>query len=295
MLFLPRFNFIDGSANLISMINQDQLRRDILADNVRGSTPITADAVALLCRMLNEGETESRILSVAREISQTHCGMASLINLSGDLETLARRRGAGHFSAYLQSFLARVEKSAALTATYAAALLASYSTIVTLSQSSLVEAAIGRLTERPRLVFGESRPLNEGLPPARRLAKMGFPVTIVADAALPGFLVEGAAAVVGCDALLPTVLVNKIGTYPLALACRDRGAPLLVLGPRLKRLSTERAGWFAIRERPAAELGVVESENLRVRNIYFDLTPRSLITHLIGEDGPEAPCRTGDS
>lgn len=275
------------------MMNQEQLLRDILDDNVRGATPITADAVALLCRMLDEGETEGRILSVAREISQTHCGMATLINLSADLETLARRRSDGHFSAYLKNYLAQVEKSAALTATYAAALLASYSTIVTLSQSSLVEAAIARLTERPHLIFGESRPLNEGLPPARRLAQLGFPVTVVADAALPGFLTEGAAAVVGCDALLPTVLVNKIGTYPLALACRDRGAPLHVLCPRLKRLSAERAGWFSIRERPAAELGVVESENLRVRNVYFDQTPRSLITHLIGEEGPVDPCRPG--
>jgi methylthioribose-1-phosphate isomerase len=104
------------------------------------------------------------------------------------------------------------------------------------------------------------------------------------------------AAVVGADRSAHNGdIINKVGTYPLALMAKDFGIPFyaLVQDPR----SLARGCDVAIEERPAAELLTFQGESLvashfgglQVRYPAFDMTPAALITRLIGFDDIYTP------
>jgi methylthioribose-1-phosphate isomerase len=81
-------------------------------------------------------------------------------------------------------------------------------------------------------------------------------------------------------------VVNKVGTYPLALLCREHGVPFYVAAPT----STVDAGTpdgasVLIEERGAAEVTTFAPEGTEAWNPAFDVTPASLVTALITEKG----------
>ena len=128
----------------------------------------------------------------------------------------------------------RSEEAAERIAGEAARVL--HGVIVTISYSSTVLRALARNRARLERVFvGEGRPGLEGRATARELAQAGIPVVLVTDA-LASYSVVGADAVaVGADAVTASgAVVNKAGTYALALAARERKVPFYMLADTLK-------------------------------------------------------------
>ncbi|MFQ6112298.1 MAG: translation initiation factor eIF-2B, partial [Nitrospinota bacterium] len=119
---------------------------------------------------------------------------------------------------------------------------------------------------------------------ARRLSRRGIPVKLMADAAAASYLPEVSRVFVGGDALCPEGLLNKIGTYPLALAAREWGVPFFALCGSEKFLPQISPG-AAKAPKPGRELLSRSLRGVRVVNYYFDLTPLSLITGVIWEEG----------
>jgi methylthioribose-1-phosphate isomerase len=140
----------------------------------------------------------------------------------------------------------------------------------------------------------ETRPYLQGARlTAWELAQAGVSVSVIPDNAVAQVMEQGAvdAVIVGADrAAQNGDIINKVGTYPLALMAKDFGVPFyaLVQDPR----SLERGADVAIEERPAAELLEFQGEllvgsgndSLQVRYPAFDMTPAALITRLIGFD-----------
>lgn len=163
-------------------------------------------------------------------------------------------------------------------------------TLITFSYSSAVVELLSRLRPR-RVIVPESRPLREGLKMARELRKAGIAVTFITEAQMALFMQEADAVVVGADTILPEGdLVNKIGTRLLALAARDAEVPFYAVGETLKVHA------------PSAPLPLPEEGDLRevcdeswleVRNIYFEVTPASLITAYVTEQGLLEPAGVG--
>ena len=92
----------------------------------------------------------------------------------------------------------------------------------------------------------ETRPLLQG---ARlttwELREQGIPHTLVADAAGPSVIARGLvdAVVVGADRIAANGdVVNKIGTYPLALAAHRAGIPFVVAAPESTIDAGDRTG-----------------------------------------------------
>jgi len=86
-------------------------------------------------------------------------------------------------------------------------------------------------------------------------------------------------------------VVNKIGTYALAVLAKRHGIPFYVAAP-LSSFDAEMpdGAHITIEERPAAEVtGYRETrwapEGVSVRNPAFDVTPAELITGIICEKG----------
>jgi len=152
-------------------------------------------------------------------------------------------------------------------------------TVATLSRSGTVRAALDR-ADPAEILLPESRPGREGVGVAESLAAAGHDVTLTSDAALPGLLDRADAAVVGADAVLADgAVVNKVGTYPLALAAARADVPVSAVCARDKigpRTEAETATAPDIYDGEAA---------LTVANPLFERVPPDLVS-VVTEDGP---------
>ncbi len=180
------------------------------------------------------------------------------------------------------------DSAAAAIATHARPLAGAR--VFTHSRSGTVERV---LTARAQpalqaVVVTESRPGGEGVAAAQALAATGLTVTLVADSAVGLFAHEADAVVLGADSVRADgSLVNKIGSFPLALAARAAGIPVYVLCETLK-IAPE--GWpLILEEMDAAELLPDPIPGVTARNVYFDHTPAAYITAIITETGALAP------
>jgi translation initiation factor 2B subunit (eIF-2B alpha/beta/delta family) len=162
-------------------------------------------------------------------------------------------------------------------------------TVLTHSYSASVVAAL-RAREPDRVVVCESRPLFEGRATARELAAAGIAVTLVTDAQGPLFLSQVGAVLVGADGVLADgAVVNKVGTYALALAARDHGRPFYAACESLKISPRQEWSKAEVEEGDPAEVLPDPIDGVAVRNVYFERTPARLVTALITEEGVFRP------
>ncbi len=149
----------------------------------------------------------------------------------------------------------------------------------------------------------ETRPRNQG---ARltlfELEEQGIPCSLIADNTGGLLMQKGMVdlCIVGSDRTAANGdVANKIGTYLKALAAKDNGIPFYVALPGSSfDLSLRSGGEIPIEERSEEEVthmeGLVDNkikklrittENARVKNYGFDVTPARLVTKLITEKG----------
>jgi methylthioribose-1-phosphate isomerase len=147
------------------------------------------------------------------------------------------------------------------------------------------------LHERNRLrhvYVDETRPLLQG---ARlttwELAGMGVDHTLVVDSAGATVLARGLAdaVVVGADRITANGdVVNKIGTYPLALAAARAGVPFLVAAPESTVDPALASGADVdIEVRTGREI-LGDLPDTATLNLAFDVTPADLVTAIVTED-----------
>lgn len=158
--------------------------------------------------------------------------------------------------------------------------------IATLSASGAVRDAILETHAaglEPRTLLGESRPKREARVLATALAAAGVPVWYVVDALLP-LLVSGARQVwIGADAVTDRGVINKIGSYGLALAAREHSVPVYALAMRRKFMPATTAA-LRIAEMPPEEVWRDAPSGVVPRNVYFEVVPLELLTGVVVED-----------
>ncbi len=161
--------------------------------------------------------------------------------------------------------------------------------LYTHSRSGTVESVLTHLARERRggeltVITSQSHPGEEGIGLATTLAQCDIGVVLVSDAACGLFVRDSDAVLIGADSVSASAgVVNKIGTFPLALAAREAHVPVYVLSETLKIAASEWEPTFE--EMEARELLPTPVPGVTVRNTYFDLTPHSLITHIITEQG----------
>jgi len=153
-------------------------------------------------------------------------------------------------------------------------------TVLTLSRSGTVLRAL-ETGDPDSVLVAESRPEGEGIGVAEELADE-VDVTLTTDAAAPGVVADADRVLVGADAIHPDdALVNKTGTYPLALAAARAGVPVDAV---------------CARDKIAAEPVEPEEESdhalvydgdapIRVRAPLFERVPSDLVTNVVTESG----------
>ena len=172
------------------------------------------------------------------------------------------------------------------------------SVILTHSYSSSTVKALANVAKNKKdihFIVTESRPMKEGRIVAKDLIKLA-PVTFIVDSSVGYWMNQNQVDVVvlGADSILANGdLVNKIGTYSLALFAHELKIPFYSISSRWKfdvgEVSTGRK--IEIAERPAEEVWDhnIINDNLDVINYYFDITPGKLITSYLTDFGEIKP------
>jgi methylthioribose-1-phosphate isomerase len=136
----------------------------------------------------------------------------------------------------------------------------------------------------------ETRPLLQGSRlTAWELERAGVPHTVIADSAAASLMGAGEIThvVTGADRIAANGdTANKIGTYSLAVLAAHHGIPFYVVAPTSTLdLATATGAEIPIEERDAAEV----TSRFPARNPAFDVTPASLITAIVTEEGVHRP------
>lgn len=149
------------------------------------------------------------------------------------------------------------------------------------------------------VIATETRPYLQGTRlTAWELAQAGVAVAVIPDCAVAQVLARGEAnaVIVGADRCAQNGdVINKVGTYPLALMAKAYDVPFYALVQEPGSLA--RGEDAAIEERCADELLLFQgrsvvgdgAEQIAARYPAFDVTPSSLITQWVGFDDVFTP------
>ncbi|MGB9134567.1 MAG: S-methyl-5-thioribose-1-phosphate isomerase [Candidatus Bathyarchaeia archaeon] len=148
-----------------------------------------------------------------------------------------------------------------------------------------------------KVIATETRPLLQGARlTAYELQRDGIPVTLITDSMVGYVLARGFAqkVIVGADRIVRDAVVNKIGTYSVAVLAHEHKAPFYVAAPKstfdVKRLAKD----VVIEERSMSE--VVKFGDVQIAptgvpalNPAFDITPMKYVARIICEEGVLSP------
>jgi methylthioribose-1-phosphate isomerase len=150
-----------------------------------------------------------------------------------------------------------------------------------------------------RVYADETRPLLQGARiTAFELMAAGIPVTLICDNMAATVMARGMvdAVIVGADRIVSNGdTANKIGTYGVALLAKAHHIPFYVAAPSSTfDLSLADGRAIPIEERPAKEIicgfgKETAPSNVTVFNPAFDVTPNSLITAIVTDNGVIVP------
>lgn len=138
------------------------------------------------------------------------------------------------------------------------------------------------------VIVTETSPLMQGVTAANEVKKIGgISVTYCEDAAAGLMMRRATKCLMGCDAILPDgSIINKIGTFPMAIVAKQFGKPFIVIGESGKY--TETIPELEQRD-PAEVIPQKRVPGVKVENPAFDITPAEFITLIVTERGLTKP------
>lgn len=190
-----------------------------------------------------------------------------------------------------QEYLWRIEREDAIRPSIGAALIQDGDNIVTHCHSGSVVnlLATARNDHKKIHVYNtETRPLYQGRKTSVELMKAGVPDTMITDTMAPFFVdnnydnhIQIDRVFIGCDCIrLTGDVMNKVGSFAIALSADESDMPFYVVGSLLKIDMTSTIG---IETRSGTELRPEAPAGINILNYAFDLVPAKYITGIITE------------
>ncbi len=255
-----------------------------LADKVRedyvsGSSETAAYVLDGLHRILTDNEaSQERLLEFAGALRKAKPAMAPLSNIARMIETAARSPGPDRAALLWVERVIANERSA-VDRISENAMEKVGGTVLTLSYSGTVVRVLEMLAKKKdlKVVVAESLPLGEGKRTAELLSGSDIDVTMISDSMVYAEARDSDLCLLGADAITPPALINKVGTYGIALASMQAGIPVYVVSSTLKITSELRPGWN-IQQRTDGKY--------KVRSQIFEPTPLELISRGHHREGP---------
>ena len=144
-----------------------------------------------------------------------------------------------------------------------------------------------------RVITTETRPKLQGARlTAYELKRDGIPVMLITDN-MVGYVMRKrlvGKVIVGADRIVRDAVINKIGTYTIAVLAKEHDIPFYVAAPKSTFDLAHTSANVIIEERRSEEVTHIGSqriapEGVNVLNPAFDITPLKYVTAVICEDG----------
>lgn len=276
-----------------------ELVKPIKEDLLSGAAELALRTIAVFQTILTEKSKESpdQIRGLFQEASKSlvsgQPAMAPLFHLCNKvLISIDQAKTTEELTEKCHATLDEYEKmlceSAAKIADSAYDLIEPGSLVFAYSFSSTVVSALLNARARGRyfrVACTEARPSMEGRKLAARLASGGIEVIHTFDNAMSLILPNCNAAFMGCDCIARPGVVNKVGSWMLAVACRELKLPLYALSGSEKFVGDERLFEFESHDRPGEEVWSDAPKGVSLLNHQFDLVPFELFSGLVTENG----------
>ena len=144
-----------------------------------------------------------------------------------------------------------------------------------------------------KVVATETRPKLQG---ARlttyELHRDRIPVTLIADGMVGYVISKGLVdkVIVGADRIVKDAVINKIGTYTIAVVAHEHNIPFYVAAPKSTFDLFNKAENVVIEEREQSEVThfmsrPIAPKGVKALNPAFDITPLRYVTAIISEEG----------
>ena len=153
--------------------------------------------------------------------------------------------------------------------------------------------------KRIQVIADETRPVLQGARlTAWELMQAGIPVTLITDNTAGALMKKGRInlAIVGTDRTARNGdVANKIGTYTVAVLCKEHRIPFYVAAPLSSIDFSMKSGeLIPIEERDSEEVTTiwghrVAPEGVNVINLAFDVTPAKYVSAIFTEKGAFKP------
>lgn len=274
-------------------------------DNYSGSAALLHSLINALISFLENSQNLSSE-DIAREIEinisgpvQKHSQLVVLRNFFVELESRLKKysRDASFrkkMTDYIAAYRTKWEKvNDRLAASAMKTLDFRGKTVLLHSNSSTIVRLFEKLSAKKikvKVIQCESRPVLEGRRQAKKIAALGFPVTLIADSSVMNYADEIDFALLGTDGIFKSVFLNKIGSYFIALGMKEMKKPLYVLtdsrkidGSPLKIKIDLPKTIPAEIHHPQAELWHEKIENIKIENLYFERVPLKYVKKVITE------------
>lgn len=143
------------------------------------------------------------------------------------------------------------------------------------------------------VIATETRPLLQGARlTAYELKRDGIPIKLITDS-MAGFLIQKKMIdkiVVGADRIVQDAIINKIGTFTIAVIATEYGVPFYVAAPKSTFDLNKKSEDIIIEERKKSEVThfrshLIAAKDVDVFNPAFDITPYKYISGIIHENG----------
>ena len=267
----------------------ESILEELRSERIRGASWMArrgAEAYLVLASLLDGDELRKALLELRRELPAVNPTMASLYNLSRFIPVtenpfLVKSRA--------EEFIHLIDEAKKAIGNIGSELIDDGDIIITHSFSSAVFEILKSAKNKGatfRVILTESAPDYEGIALASALEKEGIPFELITDAQLGLFAGKATIAMVGADNVTKDgAVINKAGTYLLALTSHDNNVPFYVAAESFKLHPELKSDEVEILERPYARQGY------RVRNFLFDITPWKYVRGIITELGILVPPR----
>lgn len=280
------------------MTDAQQFTSQIRDDREHGASELARTCLDTLARHAGSIEVTSnealrrQLIEFAQGLQSARPAMAAITNLIGEWIAAVERLPGGNVSTLRDdiksistTLILASENAVSSAAAHAAELVGTGKTVITHSLSSTVVAVFECLAGNVKAIVTESRPPSEGRRLAAKLSGLGIETDFISDQQMGLFAKRADVALVGADMIAGDgSVINKAGTYLLALAARDQGIPFYVCSESCKRSDHSSVG-IVLESHDPAEFNPPRLAHVKSHNIYFDITPPHLVTAWITEHG----------
>ncbi|MBN2567153.1 translation initiation factor eIF-2B [Candidatus Woesearchaeota archaeon] len=276
-----------------------QLVRDIKALKVQGAEHVALSAVQAINHMLSSGRVSSfaslrqrlladrKLLEAARPTEPFLRNVLSYIFHGFEETTLEEMQ------ARVRSIILHFSRGDQRIVAYGVPLLRGKEAAYTHCHSSTVVAVLKaahaqgmRFTVRNT----ETRPLYQGRTTAAELAAAGVPVIHFVDSAMRYALKQCDIALLGCDAITPTKIINKIGSELACEVAHRRRIPVYICTNSWKLDPHTLFGYDEeIERRSSEEVWSAAPKGIKIDNYAFENIDSRLVTGIVSELGVHPP------